>query len=68
MSGDIREAHMRFAKELMVMYDDVNDYIFIRHNKRQYTRDDIYAFFRKILTFLRFCNKNNKFNVQKAGL
>ena len=26
MSGDIREAHMRFAKELMVMYDDVNDY------------------------------------------
>ena len=33
------------------IYDDVNDYIFIRHNKRQYTRDDIYAFFRKILFY-----------------
>ena len=26
MSGDIREAHFRFAKELLVMYDDVNEY------------------------------------------
>ena len=26
MSGDIREAHMRFAKELLKMYDDVNEY------------------------------------------
>ena len=26
MSGDIREAHMRFAKELLAMYDDVNEY------------------------------------------
>ena len=33
------------------IYDDVSDYIFIRHNKRQYTRDDIYAFFRKILFY-----------------
>ena len=26
MSGDIREAHMRFAKEILDMYDDVNEY------------------------------------------
>ena len=26
MSGDIREAHFRFAKELLVMYDDVNEF------------------------------------------
>ena len=26
MSGDIREAHFRFAKELLAMYDDVNEY------------------------------------------
>ena len=26
MSGDIREAHFRFAKELLKMYDDVNEF------------------------------------------
>ncbi len=26
MAGDIREAHFRFAKELLVMYDDVNEF------------------------------------------
>ena len=26
MSGDIREAHFRFAKELLAMYDDVNEF------------------------------------------
>lgn len=26
MSGDIREAHFRFAKELLTMYDDVNEF------------------------------------------
>lgn len=26
MNGDIREAHMRFAKELINMYDDINEY------------------------------------------
>ena len=26
MSGDIREAHMRFAKELIKMYDDINEF------------------------------------------
>ena len=26
MNGDIREAHFRFAKELLVMYDDVNEF------------------------------------------
>ena len=26
MSKDIRDAHMRFAKELIKMYDDINDY------------------------------------------
>ena len=26
MNGDIREAHMAFAKELLKMYDDVNEY------------------------------------------
>ena len=26
MQGDIREAHMRFAKELLKMYDDVNEF------------------------------------------
>ncbi len=26
MSGDIREAHMEFAKELLKMYDDVNEF------------------------------------------
>ena len=26
MAGDIREAHFRFAKELLNMYDDVNEY------------------------------------------
>lgn len=26
MEGDIREAHFRFAKELLIMYDDVNEF------------------------------------------
>ena len=26
MNGDIRDAHFRFAKELLAMYDDVNEF------------------------------------------
>ena len=30
MSGDIREAHFRFAKELLTMYDDVNEFEYLK--------------------------------------
>ena len=36
MSGDIRDAHVRFAKELIYMYDNEEDIIF--HFSRTYNR------------------------------
>ena len=37
MNGDIREAHFRFAKELLTMYDDVNEYEALKEMRKNYT-------------------------------
>lgn len=41
MSGDIREAHMLFAKELLKMYDDVNEFESIKERYMNIAKGEI---------------------------
>ena len=41
MSGDIREAHMLFAKELLKMYDDVNEFEIIKERYMNIAKGEI---------------------------
>lgn len=41
MSGDIREAHMLFAKELLKMYDDVNEFESIKERYMNISKGEI---------------------------
>ncbi len=41
MMGDIREAHMLFAKELIKMYDDINEYEKVKERYLQVAKGSI---------------------------
>ena len=41
MSGDIREAHLKFAKELLKMYDDVNEFESIKERYMNIAKGEI---------------------------
>ena len=41
MSGDIREAHLQFAKELLKMYDDVNEFESIKERYMNIAKGEI---------------------------
>ena len=41
MSGDIREAHMRFAKEIIEMYDDITEFESIKERYLQIARGNV---------------------------
>ena len=41
MSGDIRQAHIRFAKELLKMYDDVNEFEEIKKRYEEIAKGNI---------------------------